>query len=394
MQHLIGLSPRVALASLALFGIFSGCSEQVEKEPNIRPVRAIQVTATTESFFSEYSGNVQARVESRLSFRVSGKIQTRNVDVGSFVKAGQILMQLDLEDLQLVQEQARSSEKAAQSNLELALTELKRFQELRKTDAVSQAALDLKNTAYEAAKANFEQAQAIAKAQSNQATYGTLTSNVDGVVTAIDAEIGQVAIAGIPVIQVAKNDELEIAINIPENSIENIKNSNLIEIHFWANSKDALAGKIREISPVANPATRTFFSKISIINPTPKQIDFLKIGMTASVRFSSTTENSFIQLPLSALYQDKGKTSVWVVEQGTARLVPIQIHGIDGNRVLVTSGLSDDQYVVTAGVHVLNPGQRIVMMPLEGTHPGLDAPYQKKQAIPAPAVAGPPGVNK
>lgn len=136
MQHLIGLSPRVALASLALFGIFSGCSEQVEKEPNIRPVRAIQVTATTESFFSEYSGNVQARVESRLSFRVSGKIQTRNVDVGSFVKAGQILMQLDLEDLQLVQEQARSGEKAAQSNLELALTELKRFQELRKTDAV------------------------------------------------------------------------------------------------------------------------------------------------------------------------------------------------------------------------------------------------------------------
>jgi membrane fusion protein, multidrug efflux system len=375
--------PRISLmaagfvaASLAL----SSCSKQAEKTEDIRPVRAIQLNAAQQQVVAEYSGNVQARVESYLGFRVSGKIQSRKVDVGTLVKPGQVLMQLDPQDLRLAQTQAEANFKAAKSNFELAEFEVKRFQELRKTGAVSQSAMDGKNTAFEAAKANFEQAEAAYKGQSNQAAYATLSSDVEGVVTAINAEVGQVVAAGTPVVQVAKAGELEVVVGIPENNVEIVKRATHVEIRLWANPKEVITGKIRELSPMADAATRTFIAKVSILNPTPKQAALVKLGMTAAVQFVISTPGEYVKVPLTALYQEKGVTSVWLVEKGAVKLVPVQVGGITGNDVLLTGGVTSGQTVVTAGVHVLNPGQHVSILPPEPKAPASE-PFLSAQTL-------------
>ncbi|MET0357221.1 MAG: efflux RND transporter periplasmic adaptor subunit [Cellvibrio sp.] len=377
--------PFYLIFSLLLSSSIAGCSKQPEKTEDIRPVRAIQLSAAQQQVMAEYSGNVQARIESQLAFRVGGKIQVRKVDVGSLVKPGQMLMALDPQDLNLAQAQAQANLKAAQSNFELAEFELKRFQELRKTNAISQSAFDAKNTAFESAKATWEQAQAAYKGQSNQAAYANLVSDVEGVVTAIDAEVGQVVAAGVPVIQVAKAGELEVLVGIPENNVEMIKRSTQIEVQLWANSKEVMAGKIRELSPVADAATRTFIARISLQNLTAKQVALVKLGMTASVKFSLTTPGSFVKIPLTALYQEKGVTSVWVIEKSAVKLVPVQVGGVSGNDVLLTGGVSAGQFVVTAGVHVLNPGQRVSILEPE-TKPQIEEPYLSAQTLLSPST--------
>lgn len=375
-------------AGLIFAGVLAGCGKTAEQQEDVRPVRAIQLSAAEQQVTAEYSGNVQARVESQLGFRVAGKIQTRKVDVGSLVKPGQVLMQLDPQDLRLAQAQAEASFKSAKSNFELAEFELKRYQELRKTNAISQSAMDAKNTAFESAKASFEQAQAVFKTQSNQAGYASLTSDVEGVVTAINAEVGQVVAAGSPVVQVAKAGELEVVVGIPENNVDVVKRATKIEIRLWANPKEIINGKIRELSPVADAATRTFIAKVSIIDPTPKQTALVKLGMTAAVQFLVSTPGAFVKVPLTALYQEKGVTSVWLVEKGAVKLVPVQIGGVSGNDVLLTSGVVAGQTVVTAGVHVLNPGQRVSILPPEPKSAPAE-PYLTSQNLLTPPPANP-----
>ncbi len=375
-------------AGLMFAGVLAGCGKTADLAEDVRPVRAIQLAAAQQQVTAEYSGNVQARVESQLGFRIGGKIQARKVDVGSLVKPGQVLMQLDPQDLRLAQIQAEASFKSAKSNFELAEFELKRYQELRKTNAISQSAMDAKNTAFESAKASFEQAQAVFKTQSNQAAYSTLTSDVEGVVTAINAEVGQVVAAGSPVVQVAKAGELEVVVGIPENNSDVVKRATKIDIRLWANPKEIINGKVRELSPVADSATRTFIAKVSIIDPTPKQTALVKLGMTAAVQFLVSTPGAFVKVPLTALYQEKGVTSVWLVEKGAVKLVPVQVGGVSGNDVLLTSGVVAGQTVVTAGVHVLNPGQRVSILPPE-PKPAPAEPYLSSQNLLTPPPANP-----
>lgn len=388
------LSPAIFFISLLAMALsLVGCSKPVERAEDVRPVRAIVLNADQQQLMAEYSGNVQARVESQLAFRVAGKIQARKVDVGTRVKPGQVLMQLDPQDLRLAQAQAQANLQAAQSNFDLAAFELKRYQELRKTNAISQSAMDAKNTAFEAARANFEQAQAAFKSQSNQASYTTLVSDVEGVVTAINAEVGQVVAAGAPVVRVAQAGELEVAVSIPENNVDIVNRASQIQIHLWANSAEVLNGKIRELSPIADAATRTFSARVSILNPTAKQQALLKLGMTASVQFVLNTNHAYVKIPLSALYQEKGVTSVWVVDKGAVKLVPVQVGGVSGNDILLTGGVAAGQTVVTAGVHVLNPGQRVAIMPAEAK-PAAAEPYISAQALLAPAKAAVEGAAK
>ncbi|HJV81472.1 efflux RND transporter periplasmic adaptor subunit [Noviherbaspirillum sp.] len=318
----------------------------------------MQLSADNVDVIAEFSGDVRARVESRLGFRVGGKIVSRKVDVGSTVKRGQVLMQLDPQDLQLAQAQANAGLRAAESNRDLARAELKRYQELRAKNFVSQAVLDAKETAYKAAQASFEQAQAGYRNQSNQAGYTTLVSDVDGVVTGVDAEVGQVVAAGSPVVRVAKTGDKEIVIGIPEDKVDALRRVSDVRVRTWANPTQIIPGKLRELSPVADPATRTYTAKISI----PNAPDGIKLGMTAYVAFAGKTANEMIKLPLTALFQDKSSTAVWVVENGSVKLVPIQVGGTSGNDILVAGGIAPGQTIVTAGVNLLKPGQKVKIL--------------------------------
>jgi multidrug efflux system membrane fusion protein len=351
----------LTLCALALALALAGCSKPVEKVEEVRPVRAIKMAAASTGTVAEFSGEVRARYESRLGFRVGGKIVARKVDVGAVVKRGYLLMRLDPQDLQLAQNQANSALSAADSNLSLAKAELARYKELRDKNFVSQAVLDAKESAYRSALATRDQAAAALRTQRNQTGYGNLVADVDGVVTGIDAETGQVVAAGTPVVRLAQLGEKEIVISIPEDQVDALRRVTDVSVRTWSNPKQVLPGKLRELSPVADTATRTYTARISIPNA-PADV---RLGMSAYVTFSAATATPMLKVPLTALVQNQGGSAVWVVENGVVRLSPVQLAAPSGNDMLVASGISAGQTVVTAGVNLLKPGQKVTVLDAE-----------------------------
>jgi len=360
---------KLLLGGLALALALAGCSKPVEKVEEVRPVRAIKMTPASTDTVAEFSGEIRARYESRLGFRVGGKIVQRKVDVGAVVKKGDLLMRLDPQDLQLAQSQANAALGAAESNLSLAKAELARYKELREKNFVSQAVLDTKETAYRSALATRDQAAAALRTQRNQTGYGNLVADVDGVVTGIDAETGQVVAAGTPVVRVAQLGEKEIVISIPEDQVDALRKVTDVSVRTWANPKQVLKGKLRELSPVAETATRTYTARISI----PDAPADVRLGMTAYVTFSAATATPMLKVPLTALVQNQGGSAVWVVENGTVRLTPVQLAAPSGNDMLVASGIKPGDTVVTAGVNLLKPGQKVTVLdadPVAENKPG------------------------
>lgn len=363
------LAPMTVISAAVMATLLAACSKPAEKKEDIRPVRAIVLSSSTVGVNAEFAGEVRARVESRLGFQVGGKITARKVDPGTVVKKGQVLMQLDAKDLQLSQAQARANLRAAETARDLAKAELKRYQELRVKNFVSQAVLDARLSAFNSAQASVDAAQAGYAGQSNQAGYATLVSDVDGVVTAVDAEVGQVVAPGTPVVRVAKTGEKEIVIGLPEDKVDALRKLEDVTVRLWANQDVVIPGKVREVSPVADPATRTYAVKVSI----PDSATDVKLGMTAMVQFASTMATPQIKVPLTALYHEKNTTSVWVVEKGVVRMVPVTVAGSSANEVVLGSGVTVGQTVVTAGVNLIKQGQKVTILPPE-TASGTPAP--------------------
>lgn len=349
--------PRALLAAALALSLLAACSKEAPPPEAVRPVRALTLAPGGARTSTEFSGDVRPRYESRLAFRVGGKISARKVEVGSSVARGTVLMQLDPQDLRLGQAQARASLRAAQTNADLARAELKRYQDLRSQNFVSQAVLDQKIAAARSSQASVEAARAQLREQANQTGYASLVSDTDGVVTGIDAEVGQVVQAGTPVVRVARTDEKEVVIGVPEDQVDELRHVGEVKVRLWADPKRAIAGRIREVSPVADPATRTYPVKVAI----PPEDD-VRLGMTAVVEIASHAASAGggqLRVPLSALVQNKGGSSVWVVENGAVRLQPVEVGGVAGNDVLLSGGAQPGQTVVTAGVNLLKPGQKV-----------------------------------
>jgi multidrug efflux system membrane fusion protein len=347
--------------ALATALLLAACSKEAPKAEDIRPVRAIVLAASNVDIDAEFSGEVRSRVESRLGFRVPGKITARKVDAGTVVKRGQVLMQLDPQDLQLSQAQARAGLASAQTTRDLAKADLDRYQELRAKNFVSQAVLDEKQSRYRAAQANVDAAQAGYRGQSNQAGYATLVADIDGVVTAVEAEVGQVVQPGTVVVRLAKTSEKEIVIGLPEDKVDAMRKVENVSVRMWANPNVTIPGKIREVSPIADPATRTYTVRVAI----PEAPADVKLGMTALVQFSSTLAQPMIRVPLTALFHEKAVTSVWIVENNAVKLVPVQVGGTAGNEVVLVGGVKPGQTVVTAGVNLLKQNQKVKILPQE-----------------------------
>jgi len=347
----------IVLPVVMTLALLAGCSRSGPPAEDVRPVRALTLATGTVGSSAEFSGDVRPRYESRLGFRVGGKISARKVDVGTVVKRGQVLMQLDPQDLRLGQAQAQANLRAAQTNYELARADMKRYQDLRSQNFVSQAVLDQKVAAARSAQASMEAARAASSEQANQTGYASLESDTDGVVTGIDAEVGQVVQAGTPVVRVARTDEKEVVIGVPEDQVDELRNVIDVKVRLWADPDRGIPGKIREVAPVADPATRTYTVKVAI----PARDD-IRLGMTAVVQLAHAGAGSAIRVPLSALYQNKGATSVWVIENGAVRLVPVQVGGVSGNDVLLAGGVKPGQAIVTAGVNLLKPGQKVKVL--------------------------------
>lgn len=362
-----------ALTLVAATFLLSACSKPVPTEEPIRSVKVLTVGATSMLSGTEFAGEVRARVESRLGFRVGGKIVRRQAELGQRVKAGDVLAQLDPQDYQLAAQAAKAQVVAARTNRDLAAADFKRYKELRDQNFISGAELERRDAALKAAQAQYDQAQAQGSAQGNQAAYTTLIADVSGVVTAVEAESGQVVAAGTPVVRIAQDGPRDVMFAVPEDKVALIKTESAVEVRAWA-ANVLLKGVVREVAASADPVTRTFAVKVAL----PAQ-DALALGTTVSVLPQALDRSSaqVIKLPTSALRQDGKASAVWVLDTAsmTVKLQPIQIATADGNEVVVASGLQAGMQVVSAGVHVLSPGQKVTV-------------YKEKQPI-APVNAKP-----
>jgi len=351
MPHLLRLASPLLLAAL-----LSACGKQPAAPEPERAVRTQLVSASAASASHEYAAEVRARIESRLSFRVGGKLLSRAANLGDAVKPGQLLARLDAQDLKLAEAAASAGVAAARSNRDQAGADYKRFVDLQRQGFISIAELERRDTAFKAAQAQLEQAKAQADVQGNQAGYAQLLADGAGVVTGVYAEPGQVLAAGTPVFSVALDGPRDVVFAVPEDQIDRVRAAarpGALHVRLWG-GEQVWPLALREVAAAADPVTRTFLVKADAGKLA------LRPGQSATVVLALPQVAGVIKLPLAAVLQQGGKTSVWVLDSSmTVRPVPVQVGGADGNEVVIAGGLAAGQEVVVAGVHALNPGQKV-----------------------------------
>jgi RND family efflux transporter MFP subunit len=351
--------PFLSGSVLLLTLILSACSRPVPTEEPIRAVKTITVGTSPMQSGVEFAAEVRARTESRLGFRVAGKMVRRQAEVGQRVRVGQVLAELDPQDYQLSAQAARAQVAVAQTNRDLAAADFKRFKELRDQNFISSAELDRRDATLKAAQSQLEQAQAQLAAQGNQADYARLLADAPGVVMAVEAEPGQVVAAGAPVVRLARDGARDVVFSVPEDRVAQLRVGAEVQVQVWA-SAQRLGAKVREVAVAADPVTRTFLVRATISG---REVPALGSTVTVLAKGQSNQLPVAIKLPTSALRQEGQATAVWVLETAsmTVRLQPIQIATADGNEVVVAGGLTPGMQVVSAGVHVLSPGQKVTI---------------------------------
>jgi RND family efflux transporter MFP subunit len=374
--------------------VLAACSKPEPAPEPIRAVKVITVGLQSAQTALEYAGQVQAKVESKLAFRVGGKLIARPAELGQRVLAGQVLAQLDPLDLKLANDAAQAQLAVARTNRDLAAADFKRYQDLRAQNFISSAELERREATLKSAQAQLDQAQAQLTAQGNQASYAVLHADAAGVVTAVLAERGQVVTAGTPVVTVAQDGPREVAFVVPEDKVAAITRGSEVTVRVWSTGV-ALKGTVSEVSASADPATRTFLVKAAL-----KAEAGLPLGSTVSVLPTALSHvgQPVLRLPTSALKQEGQSTVVWVLNPSsmTVSTKPVQIATADGNDVVIAAGLTPGELVVVAGVHVLSPNQKVSLykenVPVSltsqaQTAPGNVAPTMSAAAAGASAAA-------
>ena len=378
---------------LAAAAFLGGCSKPPPAE---EPVRAVKLLTVGESAYGsgyEYAADVRPRVESRLGFRVAGKITRRAVELGQRVQAGQLLAQVDATDYQLAADAARAQVSSATTQRDLAAADLKRFQGLRDQGFISAAEIERRTAQLKAAQATLDQARAQLSSQGHQAGYTQLLADAPGVVTGIEAEVGQVVSAGTPVVRVAQDGPRDVVFAVPEDRVAGVRAGQVVDVRAWA-SDVRWTGTVREVAASADPVTRTFTVKVALAGDAPP------LGATVYVlpRQSGAQGVPVIKLPTSALRQAGQGSAVWVFDaaSGTVQSQPVEVATADGNEVVITAGLKPGMQVVATGVHVLSPGQKVsVYKPnMPPAQAGQALAAMNSEAASAPAAAAAPVASR
>ena len=341
--------PFVLIASL------TACGGGDKVEPPARPALVVQPIPAGDAV-DTYPGEVRARLEPELAFRIAGKISKRLVEVGERVKKDQPLAELDPEDVRLQLEAIRAQVAAAEANLQLVRAERDRYKTLLARQMVSRSQYDNAENLYRAGEARLKQVKAEYNVASNQAGYAVLRASQNGVIAARKAEVGQVVAAGQQVFTLAADGDREVVISLPEHAIERFKIGQVVAVELWSQPGKRYAGLVRELSPAADPLSRTFAARVAFSEAKVPA----ELGQSARV-FIRSGEHVPLSVPLSALTAEKGQPYVWVVDPKTSSLkrVAVKVGAYGEERVPVLEGLSPGDWVVAAGVQVLREGQKV-----------------------------------
>lgn len=352
------LEPLVGLMMLS--SLLLGCSTQ-DKKPNVppRPVKVFRVGTTHTGTVTTYAGDVRARFETTLSFRVPGKMLMRSVEIGDRVHKGQLLAILDKSDFQLAVQALKAQLKSAIADRNFTKADLIRYRELLVQKVISQPDFDRHQTAYTNAQERSASLEAQLKQTINQLQYTELSADREGVITALDVERGQFIAAGQPVVKLAQLDEKEIHFDIPEQRRSEIKTNQAVAVTLLSDNEHKLNATIREISASADPASRTYRAKATLLEVQQAA----HLGMTATVWLTSD-KPELIVAPLAAVFTTQAQPKqqqVWLIDQAsnTVKAVPVRVGAALPDELVSIEGLQSGQLIVCAGVQRLKEGQAI-----------------------------------
>lgn len=349
---------KIRLLLAFCLALLAGCDKPVEPPAPPRPTLIKVVGDSGVSNSMVLVGEVLPRFEASQGFRISGKIIERKVDVGAQVKKGQLLARLDAADVNLSAAAAMADVRAAEASHALAVAELERQRQLFAKKFISASALDIREAELKTSAARLAQVKAQANVSGNQTHYANLFADRDGVITMIRAEPGQVVQAGETVVQIANLKETEVLVAVPESRMADVKPGTSVTIKMWANPDKTYAGRVREIAPAADSATRAFNVRVSVTDAD----DMVKLGMTAGVKFNQQQAQQSQQflIPLAALTERNGKKLVWVIDaENKAQPREVAAGEFSEQGVMITGGLQAGEKIAIAGVHTLVKGQQV-----------------------------------
>ena len=348
-----------AIGAFALICLLPGChKEDKAAAVTVRPVRTITVKFQDSGETLSLTGEVQPRYQADIGFRVHGKILERPVDVGTEVKKGDLIARLDPQQYRQALEVAKSEVAAAQAEVVRSRAQETRQRELLKNGHTTQVKYDQALKSFKTAEAQLDATRAKQVQASENLGYTELKADKDGVITAVGADAGQVVGAGQMVVRLAQPGEREAVFNVAEGVFKGTPKNPTVRVHLVSDPEIKAAGKVRYVSPQADPTTRTYTVRVALPDA-PAQMR-LGANVVGPVTLSQSRTAS---IPGSALFQKDGKPAVWLVEKDhTVELKPIDVARYQGDAVVVGGGLANGDMVVTAGVQKLLPGQKVALL--------------------------------
>lgn len=321
-----------------------------------RPVRTVAAALVPLHEATRYAAVVKPRVEADLGFRVAGKVTARLAEVGRRVEAGQALARLDPTDLELQVRASQAQLASAKADAENARVDYQRYEKLKQGEWTTTQERDRRKTLLDKADARVREVEASLNVLVNSLQYATLFADGPGVVTATLVEPGQVVAAGQPAVRIAREGEMEVVANIPEQRLAALAEQRLT-VELWSLPGVEIDARLRETAPEADAAVRTFQVRATLINP-PAAV---QLGMTATLSAQNRNAAPVARLPLTALTQHDGAPAVWVVDPAENRLAlrPVTVAAYAGDDAVVSAGLTDGDRVVTAGAHKLTAGEKV-----------------------------------
>ncbi|WP_407352878.1 efflux RND transporter periplasmic adaptor subunit [Luteimonas sp. R10] len=345
-------------AALVLALLLGGCGSGDEPPAAPRPVLVERPAERAAGAALALAGEIRAREESALAFRVGGKLVKRHVDVGAAVRRGDLLAELDPDDQRLQAQSAQAQYAAAEAELKRARADQARYERLAAQQLVSQSTLDAQTAAFRAAQGQARAARAQLDVARNQAGYTELRAPEDGVIADRQAEAGQVVAAGQTIFTIAGDGGREVAVALPESRIRAFRVGQEVAVELWSAPGRRWSGRIREIAPAADPQARTYATRVALEDAAAAAVE---LGQSARV-YAADTDRAAVSVPLSAVQRgDDGGTALWVVDpqDPVARRVPVRLGEFGAERVPVLGGLPADALVVIAGGHLLREGQPV-----------------------------------
>jgi RND family efflux transporter MFP subunit len=359
MTRAFGRRCRSILVTMSLVAILVGCDEKKAAEPDIRPVRTATVEPGAGAEVITLTGEIRARYESDLGFRIDGKIVERPVDIGSAVKNGDVLARIDPQPRQQDLQSARADAAAAQATLTKDQAAEARQATLLKDGFATRANYDVALASLQTAQSQVESTAARLRQAEDNLGYTQLRADADGVIATVSANIGQVVSAGQAVVRLAQPGEREAVFNVSDATLSSSPRNPPVTVLLANNPAISVVGTVRYVSPQADATTRTYEVRISLPDAPPE----MRLGSTVTGSVSLDTAG-LVELPSSALFEQDGKPGVWVVDPKarTVAVKPISIARYTGDKIVLNGGLQKGDVVVTAGVQKLIPGQKVRLL--------------------------------